>query len=51
MRIDAEMEDGTATKLWVMLGVAIAGVATMVAASYPDRVLRALAGVARRARV
>jgi hypothetical protein len=51
MRIDSELEDGTGAKLWLMLGVALAGIVTMTAASYPDRVVRALARLARRARV
>jgi serine/threonine protein kinase len=51
MRIDSELEDGTGAKLWLMLGVAVAGVVVMTAASYPDRVVRAFARLARRARV
>ena len=50
IRIDSELAGGTAAKMWFMLGVALLGIATMVVSSYPDRVLRAFARLAHRAR-
>jgi serine/threonine protein kinase len=50
MRIDELVDESSAVKLGLMLGTAIAGIATMTLASYPDRTLRAIRRMAVRAR-
>ena len=50
MRIDREFDGSAAGKLSLMVGAALAGIAIMVVATYPERTFRSAAALVRRLR-